>query len=147
MVRDRGRIFKLFLATSPVVSSGCVANLNQTLSLTINVVSLSSYKLSDTETFVLAHGSEFCLPPKINCEEFFAEVEVFNWTIITPPTKIQTICSHGEIKQVGSQIDQSDFLMKTILNDGSKFLHLGLVEDCDNTMKMESKRLMSEFGV
>jgi len=42
-----------------------------------NICNLSSYKLSDTEKFVLAHGLEFCLPPSsIKREQVFAEFEV-----------------------------------------------------------------------
>ena len=46
---------------------------NQTRTL----LSISNYKLSPTEEFVLSHGLNFCLPPhSVQREEIFAEFEV-----------------------------------------------------------------------
>ena len=42
-----------------------------------NIFNLSSYCLSETEKFVLAHGLEFCLPPtSVKREEVFSEFEI-----------------------------------------------------------------------
>ena len=40
---------------------------------------LSDHSLSETETFVLGNGLEFCIPPqRINREELFAELEILH---------------------------------------------------------------------
>ena len=42
-----------------------------------HILNLSDYSLSDTETFVLGNGLDFCLPPRsVNREEVFAEFEI-----------------------------------------------------------------------
>jgi len=49
---------------------------NQTNFQKNSITSLSDYKLSDTEQFVLSHGLSFCLPPTtIKREEVFADFE------------------------------------------------------------------------
>ena len=44
-----------------------------------HISNLSYYSLSETETFLLGNGLEFCIPPqRINREELFAEFEILH---------------------------------------------------------------------
>ena len=61
------------------------------------IFNLSDYSLSDTETFVLGNGLEFCIPPqKINREELFAEFEILHTQLAKHEILInnKTITSH-----------------------------------------------------
>ena len=83
-----------------------------------NIVNLSDYKLSDTEQFVLSHGS-FCLPPtSVKHEEVLADFEVLYAQLVhhKPRSEEQLAALKVRLSDLayaycGSPIDLGDFLM------------------------------------
>ena len=84
-----------------------------------DIFNLSDFSLSDTETFVLGNGLEFCIPPQtINREELFAEFEILQAQLakhdISNPlgfNKLRAQLSDLAYEYSGSPIDHSDFLL------------------------------------
>ena len=92
---------------------GSCANLSKK-----TICNLSNYKLSTTESFVLAHGLDFCLPPtNIKREEVFAEFEILLAQLShhTPKDKDELSLLKAKLNQLahsfcGSSIDSTKLL-------------------------------------
>ena len=84
-----------------------------------HISNLSDYSLSETETFVLGNGLEFCIPPqRINREELFAEFEILHAQLARHDisdalgfNKLRARLSDLAYAYSGSPIDHSDFLL------------------------------------
>ena len=95
-----------------------------------NICNLSANVLSDTEKFVLSHGSDFCLQPtSVKIEKIFAEFEVLMGQLFHHSSKSKECLSALKAKLnhlahafCGTQIDLTDFTMHRECFDAIKLL-------------------------